>query len=231
MELAALVFDFDGLILDTEWSEFVTVQAEFQAHGVGLELDEWRHRVGRVDNLHWTVWLEEAAVGPVDVAAVRARRIEAHHALIRQEEVLPGVVDLLDAADEAGVPTGVASSSPTSWVEPHLERIGLLDRFAVVRCRDHVALGKPAPDLYLAVADALGVDPTRSVALEDSHHGSTAARAAGFACVVAPNAVTRVPEFPDADLVVDSLADVDLAALDALVVGRSGDSSGGEGRP
>ena len=221
MELAALVFDFDGLILDTEWSEFVTVQTEFHAHGVDLELDQWRHRVGRADNPHWSTWLAEVAEGPVDIDAVRARRLEAHHARIRQEEVLPGVVDLLDAAAAAGVPAAVASSSHTSWVEPHLERVGLLERFAVIRCCDHVALGKPAPDLYLAVADALGVDPARSVALEDSQHGSTAAHAAGFVCVVAPNAVTRVPEFPDADLVVDSLADVDLAALAALVVQTS----------
>lgn len=218
MEIAALVFDFDGLILDTEWSEFVTVQAEFHAHGVELELDDWRGGVGRADNRHWSEWLLEVAQVPVDVPTVRARRLEAHHALIRREEVRPGVVALLDEAAAAGVPTAVASSSTTTWVEPHLERVGLLDRFAVIRCRDHVALAKPAPDLYLAVADALAIDPARCVALEDSHHGSTAARAAGFACVVAPNAVTRVPEFPDADLVVESLADVDLAALDALLV-------------
>ncbi len=220
MEIAALVFDFDGLILDTEWSEFVTVQAEFNAHGVELELDEWRGGVGRADNRHWTEWLAEVAQVPVDVPAVRARRLVTHHAMIEREEVRPGVVALLDEAAAAGVPLAVASSSSSTWVEPHLERVGLLDRFAVVRCREHVALAKPAPDLYLAAADALGVAPAASVALEDSHHGSTAARAAGFACVVAPNDVTRVPEFPDADLVVDSLADVDLAALTALVAGR-----------
>ncbi len=236
MGIDALVFDFDGLIIDTEWSEFVTVRAEFEAHGVDLQLDEWRHRVGRADNPHWSAWLQEAAEGPVDVAAVRARRLEAHHALIRREEVRPGVVALLDEAAAAGVPTAVASSSPTTWVEPHLDRVGLLERFIIIRCRDHVARGKPAPDLYLAAAEALGVRPARSVALEDSHHGSTAARAAGFVCVVAPNEVTRVPEFPDADLVVDSLADVDLAALGRLVdrVGaRRGvdDSSGVVSRP
>jgi HAD superfamily hydrolase (TIGR01509 family) len=234
MPIRALIFDFDGLILDTEWSEFVTVRAEFEAHGAALELDDWRHRVGRADNPHWTTWLEEVADGPVDVDAVRTRRLEAHHAMIRAEEVRPGVVALLDEADAAGVPAAVASSSPASWVEPHLERVGLLGRFTAVRCRDHVSRGKPAPDLFLAAAEALGAAPARSVALEDSHHGSTAARAAGFVCVVAPNAVTRVPEFPDADLVVDSLADVDLASLGELVdrVARrrpDGDSSGGPG--
>ncbi|MGZ4683792.1 MAG: HAD family hydrolase, partial [Acidimicrobiales bacterium] len=211
MGIDALVFDFDGLIIDTEWSEFVTVRAEFRAHGVDLELDDWRHRVGRGDNPHWSTWLEQVAARPVDVAVVRARRLEAHHAMIRREEVRPGVVALLDEAAAAGVPTAVASSSSASWVEPHLDRVGLLGRFAAIRCRDHVARAKPAPDLFLAAAEALGAAPARSVALEDSHHGSAAARAAGFVCVVAPNEVTRLPEFPDADLVVDSLADVDLA--------------------
>jgi len=229
MEIAALVFDFDGLILDTEWSEFVTVQAEFRAHGVDIELDDWRHGVGRGDNRHWSEWLVEVADQPVDVESVRARRLVAHHARIAQEEVRPGVVELLDQADAAGVPVAVASSSTVSWVEPHLERLGLRHRFELIRCRDHVARAKPAPDLYLAAATALEVDPRRCVALEDSHHGSVAAAAAGYACEVAPNEVTRVPDFPHADLVVESLADIDLARLDALVAGR--DSFGSVGRP
>jgi HAD superfamily hydrolase (TIGR01509 family) len=217
MEIDAVVFDFDGLILDTEWSEFVTVQAEFEAHGVPLGLDDWRDGVGRADNRHWFEWLEEVAQVPVDVPVVRARRRIAHLERIHQEVVRPGVVPLLDEAAAAGVPVAVASSASADWVESHLDRLGLLQRFAAVRCCDHVAEGKPAPDLYLAVAEALGVEPARSVALEDSHHGSTAARAAGFACVVVPNEVTRLPKFPHADVVVDSLADVDLAALVALV--------------
>ena len=217
MGIDALVFDFDGLILDTEWSEFSTVRAEFEAHGVELTLDEWRHGVGRADNRHWSAWLAEVAERPVDVDVVRARRAEAHHAMVRREVVRPGVVALLDEAEAAGVPTAVATSSSTSWVVPHLERLGLRHRFASVRTADDVARAKPAPDLYLAAAEALGADPSRSVALEDSHHGSTAARAAGFPCVVVPNEVTRLPSFPDADLVVDSLADIHLAGLVDLV--------------
>jgi HAD superfamily hydrolase (TIGR01509 family) len=217
MDLDAIVFDFDGLILDTEWSEFVTVQAEFAAHGVEIGLDDWRDGVGRADNRHWSEWLQEVAQVPVDLRVVRARRQVAHHAMVHRESVRPGVVSLLDEAAAAGVPVAVASSASADWVESHLDRLGLRGRFVAVRCRDHVARAKPAPDLYLAAAEALGIEPGRSVALEDSHHGSTAARAAGFACVVAPNDVTRVPDFPHADLVVDSLADVDLAALAELV--------------
>jgi HAD superfamily hydrolase (TIGR01509 family) len=216
MGIDALVFDFDGLILDTEWPMFATVRDEYVAHGLDLTLDEWRHRVGRSDNPHWVESLA-TAVGSIDAVAVRARRLEAHRAMIDEQEILPGVVELIDEADAAGVPIAVASSSPEDWVVPHLERIGLFARFASITCREHAALGKPAPDLYLAAAATLGIDPTRSVALEDSLHGSVAAHVAGFRCVVVPNEVTRAPRFPEADLVVDSLAEVDLARLVGLV--------------
>ncbi len=220
MSLDALVFDFDGLILDTEWPEFVTVRDEFVAHGADLALDDWRQRVGRTDNRHWSLWLEEVVGRPIDRDLVRARRLQAHHALIAAETIRPGVEALLDAAAAARVPTAVASSSPVDWVVPHLERIGLADRFAVVVCGDQVPRTKPAPDVYLAAADELGVDPAGSVALEDSHHGSVAANAAGFCCVVVPNRITASSSFPHADLVVTSLADLDLARLDRLVGAR-----------
>ncbi len=138
-------------------------------------------------------------------------------ALIAEQEILPGVVSLLREAAVAGVPVGVASSSSEEWVAGHLERLGVLHHFEVVRCRDHVERAKPSPDLFLAALAALGADPQRSVALEDSHHGCSAAKAAGLACVVVPNDVTRGAEFAHADLVVESLDEVSLAVLTGLV--------------
>jgi HAD superfamily hydrolase (TIGR01509 family) len=220
MTLDALVFDFDGLILDTEWPEFVTIRDEFVAHGVDLDLDDWRHLVGRTDHAHWSEMLEDAVGGPIDGDAVRLRRRRAHHELIAAEPIRPGVLARLDEADALGVALAVASSSPRDWVVPHLERIGLIDRFAAIVCGDEVARGKPAPDVYLAAADALGAEPARSVALEDSHHGSVAARAAGYWCVVVPNRVTGSGPFPAADLVVVSLDDLDLRRLDRRVAER-----------
>jgi beta-phosphoglucomutase-like phosphatase (HAD superfamily) len=106
----------------------------------------------------------------------------------------------------------VASSSSRAWVEPHLERFGLRGRFSVVRTRDDVARTKPAPDLFLAACEGLGVEPAEAVALEDSAHGVTAARAAGLRCVVVPNQLTRLTDLSHADLRIDSLADLRLDA-------------------
>jgi HAD superfamily hydrolase (TIGR01509 family) len=215
--IEALVFDFDGLILDTEWPEFSTVRAEFEAHGAALELESWQQIVGRADQPHWFDWLQSEVDVPLDRDLVVERRRVSHHALLAAESVRPGVEGLLDEAAAAGVPTGVASSSSAAWVEGHLDRLGLLSRFDVVRCRDHVAMAKPSPELFLAAVAALGADPSRSAALEDSYHGCAAAKAAGMACVVVPNDVTRTQSFDHADLVAESLADVSLSTLSRLI--------------
>ena len=131
---------------------------------------------------------------------------------------LPGVTELLDELGAAGVPAGVASSSEVAWLERHLGRLGLLDRFAVLAGVDRVGgVGKPAPDVYHLACAELEAEPARSVALEDSGHGVAAARAAGMAVVAVPSRITRFTSLTDADLVVDSMSAVSLDALDALV--------------
>jgi HAD superfamily hydrolase (TIGR01509 family) len=221
MTLAALVFDFDGLILDTELPQYLTVKAEFEAHGVELPLERWLGIIGRADHPHWLDWLEHELGAPIERQIVAARRLAAHDELILREEVLPGVVDLLDEAERRGVPAAVASSSPRYWVAGHLERLGLLDRFAALRTRDDVERAKPWPDLFLAAVEAVGAAPAESVAFEDSHNGSVAASAAGLFCVVAPNELTRVQDFPHADLRVRSLSEVSLADLERRIEARA----------
>lgn len=206
----ALVFDFDGLILDTEWPAYVTVAAAFEAHGSEMSLERWQDRLGRGDNLPWTEMLA-ADVGPIDHEEVESTRRERKNAITDAQPLQPGVVDLLDEADREGLAVGVASSSPMSWVDRHLERHGIRSRFATVKTRDLVERAKPWPDLFLSACEALGVDPSRSLAFEDSVHGVTAAKAAGLYCVAVPNRVTAISDFSHADLVVSSLTDFDLS--------------------
>jgi len=211
--LGAVVFDFDGLILDTEMPEYLTVSAAFAEHGVDLRLDDWLAVIGRGDNRHWLDWLEEEVGAPIEREVVHARRLAEHHAMIAEKEVLPGVVDILDQAEALAVPALVASSSPRYWVVDHLQRLGLHHRFVGIFCRDDVVPAKPWPDLYLAAVAAVGVAPAQAVAFEDSFNGSLAATDAGLYCVVAPNELTRSQDFAHCDLVVGSLADVDLTEL------------------
>jgi HAD superfamily hydrolase (TIGR01509 family) len=207
MEIRALVFDFDGLILDTEMCEYVSISEEFDAHGVELPLHEWLDVIGRADNRPWIEWLEEVVGHPLERETVIHRRRTRHHTLISAETVRPGVVELLEEARRSGVAVAVASSSDRAWVEGHLRRLDLFEYFHAVRTRDDVARGKPHPDLFLAALDALGVAANQAIAFEDSHHGSTAAKAAGMYTVVVPNELTRHQTFDHVDLVLDSLAD------------------------
>lgn len=210
MRATALVFDFDGLILDTESPEYHSVRAEFVAHGADIELEDWLEIVGTADHLHWFDWLDQTVEVTLEREVIIERRRVHHHQLISEQEVRPGVIELLEAARLAGIGVAAASSSPRDWVEGHLRRVGLWEYFHAIRCRDDVSRGKPWPDVYLAALEALGTRGENAIAFEDSHHGSKAAKAAGLFTVVVPNDITRTQAFDHADLVLESLADFPL---------------------
>jgi len=211
---AALVFDFDGLILDTEGPVFTAWQEEFAAHGCSpLTLDEWSKEIGTAGGLDLVALIRARATRPVDEETLHRRRRDRRDELLATEHARPGVHAWLDAADALGLRLGVASSSTRDWVEPLLDRLGIRDRFGHVVCFGDghpPAPAKPAPDLYRAACAALGVEPGAAVALEDSPHGIAAAKAAGLWCVAVPHAITERLDLSQADVVLRSLADVPL---------------------
>jgi HAD superfamily hydrolase (TIGR01509 family) len=206
MKPAAIVFDFDGTIADTEWPVYEVARDAFRAHGLDFALEDWVKGIGLADNKSLPELLEDALGEPPDPSildtAVEQRK-EWHHRMV----VFPGVLEVIVAATRADIPLAVASSSPTAWVEPHLERLDLIHHFVSIRTRDHVDRGKPAPDLFLSAAAELGVDPTDTMAIEDSRHGCASAKAAGMTCLVVPNRITEIDPPTDADLVLDTLLD------------------------
>lgn len=218
MALAAIIFDFDGLILDTEWSIYQSVSEVYQEHGHEVDLEWWRSIVGTVGGDDWSQRLEELVGRPLDHESIHTGRTARHHELIGGLDPLPGVAELIDAAHAEGLGLAVASSSPTRWVETHLTRLGLHARFDALCGRDVVGgRAKPEPDVYLAALDAVGVAAPDAVAVEDSPHGIAAAKAAGLACVAVPNRITEAGDFSAADLVVDSASALTLDTLGGLV--------------
>jgi HAD superfamily hydrolase (TIGR01509 family) len=222
MTLEAVVFDFDGLILDTEWAIYESALAAFAAHGHTLTVEAWSTIIGTntdEDDTYWERVCAAAGVSGFDQAEFNAV-YEAQDRSIRDRlPALPGVVELIEQLTEAGVPLGIASSSSRAWLDRHIDRLGLTEHFATLVGADLVGgVGKPAPDVYLKACADLGADPRQSVALEDSAHGATAAKAAGMAVVAVPSRITIHNDFAHADVVVDSLADLDVARLAALVV-------------
>ncbi len=223
MSLSALLFDFDGLILDTEHPVYEAWCEDYLAHGHELSLETYAACVGSDFNRFDPKSHLESLVGrAIDWPERDLWRERNALARVHRLAPLPGVVALLDAAEAAGLPCAVASSSPRSWVEGHLGRLGLLERFALTRCLDDVREPKPAPDLFLAAAAGLGVAPGEAVVLEDSRNGLLAASAAGIACVVVPNRVTAHLDFTGAAAVVESLERIDLASLRRWVGGGVG---------
>jgi HAD superfamily hydrolase (TIGR01509 family) len=211
--IRALVFDFDGLILDTEEPVYRSWLEVYQAHGEVLPFERWVQIVGSsTTGFHPQHHLEERLGRPLP-KEVLDRRIGRRTELVLAQAVLPGVVQQLDAAHERGLKLGVASSSTREWVAGHLARLGVLERFECLRCRDDVANVKPEPDLYLAVLDCLGVPASEAIAIEDSPNGVAAAKRAGMRCVAVPNSITAGLDLSEADLTLASLAELTLAQL------------------
>ena len=211
--IEALIFDFDGLILDTELPEFRSWQAVYEAHGCALSRDAWCTGIGGVGLFDPYAHLERLTGRSIDREAVRAARRPRYHELLETERVLPGVERYLADAARLGLQVAVASSSSHAWVAGHLGRLGLFERFTSVHCHDEGTPAKPDPALYHAALRSLGVGPEQAVAFEDSAHGATAAKRAGIFCVAVPNELTRGLDLSHADLRLESLEQVRLEDL------------------
>ena len=212
MTLRALIFDFDGLIVDTESSSLEMASEVFRRFGHELPSELWQRCVGsRVDVY---AHLQELVGHDGDVAPVQEELSARKRAADARLGPRPGVVELVTAAAAMGLRLAVASSSSRRWVEGHLERIGALQAFHAVRCSDDVRQTKPAPDVYLAALEALGVSASQAVAFEDSPNGVQAAKTAGIYTVAVPNGVTRGWPFDHADRVIDSLHGVTVHGVD-----------------
>lgn len=213
----ALVFDFDGVIADTEGPEYRAWVETWAEYGHELALDEWVQCIGTNDPDGWhPLHALAARMGAgFDRDEANRRRQARHHPAIRAlAEPLPGIVDLLDQADAAGLSTAIASSSGDDWVPVLLAQLGLTERFAHLSVYDGTCPAKPAPDLYLRACEELGVAPSEAVAFEDSPNGIAAAKAAGLWCVAVPHEITAGLDLSAADLVIPTLGGV---ALDRLL--------------
>jgi len=202
---AALVFDFDGLIVDTETPEYLAWREVFAVHGAELTERDWSGAVGYVGNLDPRRLFEERTGIEPDWAIIDSARSARHLALVAAQPALPGVERLMRAGRAAGWRIGIASNSTPEWVRAGLERVGLGGYVEVIRGRGTVSRLKPDPDLYLAVLADLGARAARSYAFEDSEPGVLAARAAGLRVIAVPHALTSHQNHARADRILSSL--------------------------
>ncbi len=212
--IRAIVFDFDGLILDTETPLFASWAAIYRDVGLDVSAEDWSALLGTAADPPAAYEILEQHLGhAIDRSALRARRARQEAELLSRELPLPGVREILAEAKRQSLRLAVASSSERTWVQGHLRRFDLLGFFDVLCCSDDVQRTKPFPDLYDNALRRLGVRSAEAIALEDSPHGVEAAKRAGLFCVAVPNEVTRHGDLARADLVVASLLDCTLDDL------------------
>jgi HAD superfamily hydrolase (TIGR01509 family) len=221
--IRALVFDFDGLILETELPVYQSWLELFQKYGLDLPFEIWALNIGTSEAYFDPVNELEKRFGQdgnlaVEVIHRRERELE----LIGDQPPMPGVKRYLEDARRLGLKIGLASSSSCEWVEGHLERLGLLPYFDVIRAKDDVAITKPDPALYRKTVQMLGVLPNQAIAFEDSPNGILSARRAGLFCVAIPNSLTSQTDTSQADLVLSSLEELSLEQLLEKIEGIAG---------
>ena len=215
MAIRGLLFDFDGLLVDTESPSRLAVEELYREHGHQLPRDRWATLIGTLGaEFEPYTHLEELVGRPLDRDELDARRRAREDALCELEELRPGIEDYREEAQRLGLVTAIVSSSSHRWIEKHLSRLGRTNGWdAIVTADGDPERAKPRPILYLEALEALKLEPHEGIAFEDSPNGVRAAKAAGLACVAIPNPATSTLALDEADLVLESLADVPLPEL------------------
>ena len=212
--IRAIIFDFDGLILETEEPTYQSWVEVYQSFGHSLPFSTWTANIGTTQgDFDPRLELEYLLKATVDWDVVESRRRMIENTLIEAQSVLPGAVQYLNDARQLRLKLGLASNSPSEWVIRHLTRLGLVDYFDCICTADDVQHIKPDPELYLSVLRTLEVKAGEAIALEDSPIGIRAARLAGLICVAVPNPLIRRLTFSEADLQLGSLAEMPLEQL------------------
>ncbi|MFZ9938533.1 MAG: HAD family hydrolase [Luteolibacter sp.] len=203
---SAVLFDFDGVLVDTEWAIYQAWRRTFETHGHDLPLEIYTRCIGS-DFQSWSpkTHLEELTGLAFDWHDLDARRQIEIRAELDGAGPMPGVRSLLEKLPARSLPAAVVSSSSHPWVDGWLEKLGLHHHFHATVCRGDAPRIKPAPDLFLAAAERLAVDPRECLVIEDSLNGLNAAKAAGMQVWVIPNRVTRGLDFSAADRIFATL--------------------------
>jgi putative hydrolase of the HAD superfamily len=213
--IKALIFDFDGLIMDTESPAVNGWKIIYAEYGQEFPLQTWIRAVVGVSDARFDAAAHLAALTgqPLDLEALRARANTYREQVQSTLPALPGVNDYIKAAHRLGLRLAMASSSGRARLEGYLHQLGLFDDFDVIVCREDVQHIKPDPDLFLKARDLLKLRMDELLVFEDSQNGLLAANRAGMRVVAVPNPITAHDTLEGASLLLGSLADLPLEDL------------------
>lgn len=212
--ITALIFDFDGTIIDTETAWYYAYKDIYNQYGVELTVELWGQCIGTTfANFNPHSYLEESTGQSLDWNEIMTLAGRKHEGYMENQSLRPGVLNYLETAKARGIKLAIASSSRRSWIEAYLESFDIRHYFEFIVTADDVEQVKPSPELYMKALDKLNESADHALAFEDSRNGLVAAKKAGLACVIVPNEVTSHMNFDNYDLRINSLQDLSLEEL------------------
>lgn len=220
--LKAIIFDFDGVIIDTETARFLSWKEAFSWYGINLGKEEWLKYLGIPGEIFDPLGILKNKTGKVilreDVGPKRLRIFWEH---INKMSINPGIMDYLNEAKKRNIKFAIASSSKREWVQEHFKMLDIGKFFAVIKNSDDVKRIKPFPDLYLEALKELKVNSNEAIAVEDSLTGVQAAKNAGLFCICIPNGLNKGMKINGADIQLKSLKDLEFGNLVKLIEKKS----------
>jgi HAD superfamily hydrolase (TIGR01509 family) len=230
--IRAFLFDFDGLIIDTETASRAGWRWVYDQHGHTLPDDRWITIVGTHGSWDVMGHLEELVGSPIDRDTWNDRRYQRELSLLEAERERPGILDYLEYAHANGLKRAIVSSASRRWIDMHLARLEQeVGWDAIITADRDAARAKPNPTMYLEALDTLGVRADEAIVFEDSPNGIAAGKAAGIFVVAVPNDVTRDADLAAADLLLESLAELPPAELVQRADARGHDGTDEHDRP
>jgi len=211
--IKALIFDFDGLIIDTEIPDYLSWAEIYTEYGAELHRDKWSSLVGGSGVFDPHQILEDHIGHELDREELRTRRKLRCIELCEDQPILPGVIDMIQEASERKFHLGIASNSNGAWVNMHLKRLDLFDYFDMVVTRDQVTLGKPDPEMFMKSLDSFGISANEAIAFDDSHTGSLGAKRAGIYTIAIPNEMTHAHDFSHCDQIITAMDTLDMDTM------------------
>ncbi|MGE7764198.1 HAD family hydrolase [Peribacillus sp. NPDC096540] len=214
--IKAVIFDFDGLILDTETAWYEAYKETMGFYKSDLPLEHFVKCIG-TDNTELYEFFKEQLGESCNIEEIEAKAKSLYKVKMKTSQAREGVKDYLEEAKKIGYKIALASSSTKEWVTHYLGKLGLLNYFEVIITGDDVDKVKPAPDLYLKAIEALNIHSTEAVAFEDSLNGLQSALHAGLKCVIVPNPVTEALAFENHHLRLQSMMEKKLTDVIKLI--------------
>jgi len=214
MTLKGLIFDFDGLILDTEVPGFQAWKEIFAIYELPFTYAHWSKAIGTGPTAYDPALdLCSMVNDSLDPAELRKKQLTRAHEILKNVAIQPGVLNFVQQAKLHKLRMAVASSSPCDWVMTHMQRLDLVKYFQYILTAEDVAHVKPEPDLFHLALQKLELTPSEAIVFEDSPNGITAGRAAGVYVIAVPNEITKTMNTSHANLEVNSFLELNINKL------------------